>query len=189
MMNFFLRSRATRTLFLSMSFSYRAEFVDHILEIKGDILKELTQMVQEENNSGRKRLDAPNQFGGRRPSHGFDSYRNSNFRSGRMMNSGSDLASDNDSVRQQQNGVNDSRSSFDPQEFLFEKKRSLEQFFASVYEQLSLAPYSLPFYLSLPKYMVRQDNSNQEFLFELLRRTLRNISDDQIDMFLYYDTE
>lgn len=37
--------------------------------------------------------------------------------------------------------------------------------------------------------MVRQDNSNQEFLFELLRRTHRNISDDQIDMFLYYDTD
>lgn len=50
MMNFFLRSRATRTLFLSMSFSYRAEFVDHILDIKGEILKELTQMVIEEEN-------------------------------------------------------------------------------------------------------------------------------------------
>jgi len=37
--------------------------------------------------------------------------------------------------------------------------------------------------------MVRQDSGNQDFLFELLRRTLRNISDDQIDMFLYYDTE
>jgi len=47
----------------------------------------------------------------------------------------------------------------------------------------------MQFYLSLPKYMVRQDSGNQDFLFELLRRTLRNISDDQIDMFLYYDTE
>jgi len=42
MMSFFLRCRATRTLYLSMSYSYRAEFVDHILDIKGEILKELT---------------------------------------------------------------------------------------------------------------------------------------------------
>jgi hypothetical protein len=36
--------------------------------------------------------------------------------------------------------------------------------------------------------MVRQDNS-QDFYFELLRKTLRNISDDEIDLFLYYGTE
>jgi len=36
--------------------------------------------------------------------------------------------------------------------------------------------------------MVRQDNS-QDFYFELLRKTLRNISDDDIDLFLYYGTE
>ena len=36
--------------------------------------------------------------------------------------------------------------------------------------------------------MVRQD-SNQEFHFELLRKTLKNITDDDLDLFLYYDTE
>ena len=36
--------------------------------------------------------------------------------------------------------------------------------------------------------MVRQD-SVQDFYFELMRKTLKNISDDEIDMFLYYDTE
>ena len=42
--------------------------------------------------------------------------------------------------------------------------------------------------MSLPKFIVRED-SNQEFHFELLRRTLKNISDDEIELFLYYDTE
>jgi hypothetical protein len=36
--------------------------------------------------------------------------------------------------------------------------------------------------------MVRLD-TNQDFHFELLRRTLKNVSEDQIDLFLYYDTE
>lgn len=36
--------------------------------------------------------------------------------------------------------------------------------------------------------MVRQDN-NQNFYFELLRKTLKNITDDEIDLFLYYDTD
>lgn len=40
-------------------------------------------------------------------------------------------------------GVNDSQSSFDPQEFIFQKKQSLDHFFITVYEQLSQAPYSL----------------------------------------------
>jgi len=105
-------------------------------------------------------------------------------------NSDSQLSDgDDDSAKNRKAVINESDSSFDPQEFLFEKKRSLEHFFISVYEQLSHSPYSMQFYLSLPKYMVRQDSGNQDFLFELLRRTLRNISDDQIDMFLYYDTE
>ena len=36
--------------------------------------------------------------------------------------------------------------------------------------------------------MVRQDSS-EDFYFELMRRTLKNITDDDIDVFLYYDTE
>jgi hypothetical protein len=36
--------------------------------------------------------------------------------------------------------------------------------------------------------MVRLD-TNQDFHFELLRKTLKNVTDDEIDLFLYYDTE
>ena len=36
--------------------------------------------------------------------------------------------------------------------------------------------------------MVRLD-TNQDFHFELLRKTLKNVTEDEIDLFLYYDTE
>lgn len=95
----------------------------------------------------------------------------------------------NSDFNEESKNLNDlSKSSFDPQEFLFAKKQSLDNFFITVYEQFSLAPYSLQFYLSLPKFMVRQDN-NQDFHFQLLRKTLKNITDDEIDLFLYYDTD
>jgi hypothetical protein len=102
--------------------------------------------------------------------------------------SNSDYAEQSKPSKRGPAGLNDSQSSFDPQEFIFQKKQSLDHFFTTVYEQLSQAPYSLQFYLSLPKFMVRQDNS-QDFYFELLRKTLKNISDDEIDLFLYYGTE
>jgi len=41
--------------------------------------------------------------------------------------------------------------------------------------------------------MVKQETINggasQDYLFDILRRTLRNITEDEIDVFLYYDTE
>lgn len=39
----FLKSKAAKTFFLSMSYAYRTEFLDHVLEIKGEISKELNQ--------------------------------------------------------------------------------------------------------------------------------------------------
>lgn len=89
-----------------------------------------------------------------------------------------------DRQRPNDNSVSD----IDPQEYLFEKKQSLDHFFYSVYEQLSKAPFAMPFYLSLPKFMVRQDTHSDKY-FELMRKTLKNITDDEIDLFLYYDTE
>jgi len=71
---------------------------------------------------------------------------------------------------------------------LFEKKQSLDHFFYSVYEKLSQPPFSMQFYLSLPKFMVRQDTLQDQH-FEIMRKTLKNIHDDEIDLFLYYDTE
>lgn len=41
LVSFLIKSKATQTLFLSMSYSYRAEFIDHILQIKSDLVHEL----------------------------------------------------------------------------------------------------------------------------------------------------
>lgn len=43
--SFFLSCRATKTLYLSMSQAYKSEFIDHVLLIKEDILKEFNQQV------------------------------------------------------------------------------------------------------------------------------------------------
>lgn len=40
-------------------------------------------------------------------------------------------------------GSSNQSSSIDPQEFLFEKKQSLDHFFYNVYEELGKAPYSM----------------------------------------------
>lgn len=40
----------------------------------------------------------------------------------------------------------------------------------------------------MPKFIIKQDNM-QDFYFELMRKTLKNITDDEIEMLLFYDTE
>ena len=47
---YFLRSRASWTVYLDMSYGYRPEFVEHLMQVKGDVIKELSQMVIEEEN-------------------------------------------------------------------------------------------------------------------------------------------
>ena len=84
--------------------------------------------------------------------------------------------------------MNESVVSFDAQEFISQKKQALDHLFKLVYEALSLPPYSLQFYLSLPKLMIRQDFPTSDYHFDLLRRTLKQVSEDDIETFLYYDT-
>mmetsp|Transcript_3440 Transcript_3440/g.5844 ORF Transcript_3440/g.5844 Transcript_3440/m.5844 type:complete len:157 (-) Transcript_3440:12-482(-) len=96
----------------------------------------------------------------------------------------------NKGPRQEGEGVlSNSVVSFDPEQFLTQRKQQLNRFFQPVYEQLSQFPYSLHFYLSLPKFMVRQDLVNSDYHFDLLRKTLRNVSDEDLDTLVYYDTE
>lgn len=47
---FLLSSKATATLFLSMSYSYRLEYISDILQIKADILQDLSQQVIQEQH-------------------------------------------------------------------------------------------------------------------------------------------
>lgn len=40
-LNHFLTSKAAHSVFHAMSFSYRVEFLDHLLQVKADVLNEL----------------------------------------------------------------------------------------------------------------------------------------------------
>jgi hypothetical protein len=149
------------------------------------MLKEINQQVISENNnesSGKDNSPAKNRI------VDSDDEINSNV----QVDSDDDLKERMHAVSNSvQSGMPDrlnSVSSFDAQEFLFQKRQSLDRFFINVYEKFSVPPYSLQFYLSLPKFMVRQD-SVQDFYFELMRKTLKNVTDDEIDLLLYYDTE
>ena len=61
LVNIFLSSKPTKTFYLSMSYAYRTEFLDHVLSIKGEILKEINQQVIEEQNgeSSGSRISSP----------------------------------------------------------------------------------------------------------------------------------
>ena len=183
LISYLLSSQPTMTLFQSMSYSYRLEFIDHVLQIKSDILKELNQQVIEEQNnessSSFQKKQSPLPRQNKIADSDAESF-DSNAQNSVIQGSAEDL-------KERMNAESDS-DSFDPQEFLFEKKQSLDHFFFNVYDQFSKPPYSLQFYLSLPKFMVRQD-SLEDFYFELMRKTLKNISEDEIEVFLFYDTE
>lgn len=156
MVGFFLKSRATKTFFLSMSYAYRTEFLDHVLQIKGDILKELNQQVIEEQNKESSSNGSPiakkgiKKQGKLNDSSFSDSQRiqpkkqikNKVVDSDNSMNNASsddlrermNAISNSDFEDENSKNMNESKSSFDPQEFLFEKKQSLDHFFITVYE-------------------------------------------------------
>lgn len=207
LINYILSSEATQTLFLSMSYSYRLEFINDILQIKTNILIEFQQVILEQNHESSSGANLDNQ-----PSSPFNPPGNNRQKqpvknriadSDSEMNSMAMMGSSAGSSMKQKESINDfsdegrniksenqeSLESFDPQEFLHEKKQSLDHFFFNVYEQLSKAPYSMMFYLSLTKFVVKQGSLQDQYVFELMRRTLKNISEDEIDLFLYYDTE
>jgi hypothetical protein len=93
------------------------------------------------------------------------------------------------------------------EEFLFERRAAISHFFSRVYESLSQQPYSLYFYLAFSKELIRgpsvpQGRGNQSSRgayqgsgdseatnLELLRRTLKQVRDDDIEVFLHYSSE
>lgn len=45
-----ITSKAAYSVFHAMSYSYRVEFLDHLLQVKADVLNELQNLVIEEEN-------------------------------------------------------------------------------------------------------------------------------------------
>lgn len=136
-----LSCKASMTLFLSMSYSYRLEFVDHILQIKGDILKEINQQVIEEQQ---------NESSGGSIQHKKSPMKNRIIDSDSDLNSNANMdgsESRSQNLEERMNAVSNSdlnsQSSFDAQEFVFQKRQSLDRFFIGVYEKFSQPPFSL----------------------------------------------
>lgn len=88
----------------------------------------------------------------------------------------------------------------DVEDFIYERKTHLSHFFSRLHMSLSEAPYSMHFYLTFSKELIRGDGNNGnghsgngaaafEEEIEVLRKTLRNIKDTDIEVFLHYNTE
>lgn len=106
-------SRTTQTILEAMSYQYRFSFVEHLLQIRNDILEETEDL---------------------------------------------------------------------------EKRAALSHFYERVYEALTAQPYSLYFYLAFSKELIRTPQDPEASL-ALLRKTLKNIKDEEIEVFLHYSPE
>ncbi len=84
---------------------------------------------------------------------------------------------------------------FDPsdvEDFLYERRSNLTHFFSRLNLCLSETPFAMHFYLTFSKELIRNDQggkSSYEEELEVLRRTLKNIRDEDIEVFLHHSTE
>jgi|LauGreDrversion4_2_1035121.scaffolds.fasta_scaffold132824_5 hypothetical protein len=106
-------SRTTQTILEAMSYQYRFSFIEHLLQIRNDILEESDDL---------------------------------------------------------------------------ERRAALSHFFERVYEALTTQPYSIYFYLAFSKELIRAPQ-DPEASVALLRKALKNIKDEEIEVFLHYSPE
>jgi hypothetical protein len=79
----------------------------------------------------------------------------------------------------------------DPEEYIYNKRNSIDHLFMQVYEELSQPPYSLHFYLSFSKELIRHAEKVQDIdqCLEILRQTQKCISPLDIELFLFYNPD
>jgi hypothetical protein len=82
----------------------------------------------------------------------------------------------------------------DLEDFLFNRTAAHTHFFEKVYDQLCLQPYSMHFYLVYSKELISKEGGVGKVKesgggLEVLRRCLRNIRDEDIEIFLHYNPE
>lgn len=68
----------------------------------------------------------------------------------------------------------------------------IDHFFMKVYDELSKQPYSLHFYLSFSKELIRSAEEVQgqmDDCLALMRKTQKLIKDSDIEVFLHYNPE
>jgi hypothetical protein len=80
-------------------------------------------------------------------------------------------------------------SFFDADQFLFDKRTALDNFFGKVYEELSREPaFAIYFYICFTKQLAREGTCTEQSL-DILRRCLKKISQDDIDVLLYFEPD
>ena len=85
---------------------------------------------------------------------------------------------------------NDDDEIFDLDQFLFDKRSKLEHFFNKVHEEMSSqSVFALHFFLKFSKHLAQHGNSADEQSLELLRRAFKHITKDDIEVFLFYETD
>lgn len=79
----------------------------------------------------------------------------------------------------------------EPEEYLFNKKNSIDHLFMRIYEELSASPYSLHFYLSFSKELIRNAELIEDIdqCLEIMRQTQKNIAPADIELFLFYNPD
>ena len=65
----------------------------------------------------------------------------------------------------------------------------MEHFFTKVHDELASQPaFALHFFLSFSKQLAKQGDASEQSL-DTLRRALKSISQDDVEVFLFYETE
>ena len=79
---------------------------------------------------------------------------------------------------------------FDLDQFLFDKRSKLEHFFGKVHEELSSQSiFALHFFLKFSKQLAKHSAGADEHSLDLLRRAFKHITKDEIEVFLFYETD
>jgi len=83
-----------------------------------------------------------------------------------------------------------SEADLDLDQFLYDKKSNLDHFFRKVHDELSSQSiFSLHFFLKYSKHLAKKGAGADEQSLELLRNALNHVSADDIEEFLFYETE
>lgn len=154
-----LRSRTTLSLFRAMSHQYRYSFIASLLDAKAEILLEINDLLTSYNKNQTR----------------------STSKQAKHFGDISDIQAVADHSLD--------ASYFDADQFLSEKVSELSHFFNKTYDELAREPTFAPyFYLTFTRQLARDGVCTDQNL-DILRRCLKNVSDDDIEMLLFYETD
>lgn len=86
--------------------------------------------------------------------------------------------------------LENSQAELDLDQFLFDKRSKLDHFFGKVHDELaSQGIFALNFFLKFSKKLAKKGNGADEHSVELLRKAMSYVSDNDVEEFLFFETE